>query len=74
MINLGQEVKDRLTGFSGFVMGRTEYLNGCVSIGVMPKELKEGKPQDWIWFDEQRLDENSQVKVGGPQPQPPQVN
>jgi len=74
-IKLGQKVKDKLTGFSGTVMARTEYLNGCVSYGILSDKLnKEGNPKDWQWFDEQRLTVKSKVKVGGPQPKAPANN
>lgn len=71
MVKLGDKVKDKLTGFEGIVMGRTEYLNGCVSIGILPIELKDGKPQDWVWIDEQRVDITSKADRGGPQPKAP---
>ena len=66
-VKLGQKVRDRVTGFSGVVMGRTEYLYGCVSCGILSEQLKDGKPMEWSWIDEQRLDDNSEAKAGGPQ-------
>ena len=71
MIKLGCEVKDKLTGFTGIAMGRTEYLYGCVSIAVLSSKLKDGKPADWVWIDEQRLTVLSKAKAGGPQPEAP---
>ena len=37
MIELGQTVKDKVTGFSGIAIARLEFLNGCKQILVMPK-------------------------------------
>jgi len=73
VIKLGDEVKDKVTGFEGIAMARTEYLYGCVLIGVLLKVLSkdEGKPIDWVWFDEQCLDILSEAKTGGPQPLAP---
>jgi hypothetical protein len=76
--SLGQVVRDKLTKFQGIVMARTEYHTGCITYGVMPKELtKDGKPKDWEWLDETRLESTSKSKklekgIGGPQPRPPQ--
>ena len=70
MIKLGDEVKDKVTGFEGIAVARTEYLYGCLSIGVLSKKLNSetGKPIEWVWFDEQRLDLQSKAPNGGPQP------
>jgi hypothetical protein len=54
-MNLGDKVKDKVTGFTGIVAGRTTFLHGCVRCGVQCDELKDGKPLDVIWFDEPQL-------------------
>jgi predicted YcjX-like family ATPase len=36
-IKLGQEVKDRITGFQGIVVSITDFLNGCKRPGVQSK-------------------------------------
>jgi hypothetical protein len=66
MVKLGTKVKDNLTGFAGIAVSRTEYLYGCVRVGVESPELKEGKPQDIQFFDEQRLEEQPTAISGGP--------
>lgn len=72
MIKLGELYKDRVTGFEGVAISKTEYLNGCVSILLQPKSLnKEGKPTESEYFDIQRLIDRSGVDVGGPGPIPP---
>jgi hypothetical protein len=64
-------VTDSITGFSGIAICRTEYLHGCIRIGVQPTELHEGKPIEAVYFDEQQLTEASQAKAGGPHDAPP---
>jgi hypothetical protein len=83
MIELGVTVRDRITGFEGVVMGRTEYITGCTHIGVQSKKLsKEGKMQDWEWIDETRCEvidhwkislKPSEQRVGGPAPNAPSM-
>jgi len=74
LINLGNKVKDNITGFSGVVVARAEYLNGCISIQVQSAKLKDGVPIEAEWFDEQRLEINSKAKSGGPQDRPPDLH
>lgn len=55
-IELGSKVKDSISGFSGIVVGKTEWLYGCVRIGVAPDCTdKDGKTIDTAWFDEGQL-------------------
>ena len=70
-VKLGDKVTDYITGFSGIVTARTEYLYGCVRVAVEPTELREGKPVESQYFDEQRVDPQSEVKTGGPGDFPP---
>ena len=51
----GQVLKDKVSGFQGVVVGRTEYDTGCRHYGLQSQELHDGKPVDWEWFDESRL-------------------
>lgn len=54
---LGDHVKDRMTGLSGIVVSRTQYLYGCIRYGVQPTKLKDdGTRHDWHYFDEPQLD------------------
>ena len=57
MIELGKQVKDIVTGFSGIATARVEYLNGCVQYCVKPKMTKKdnGKVPDGYYFDEKQL-------------------
>lgn len=56
MISLGNKVKDSVTGLMGIAVARSEWLWGCVRIAIQPQELKDGKPIDEIWLDEDRLE------------------
>jgi hypothetical protein len=53
---LGERVKDCVTGFSGVIMARSEFFTGCDQYGIAETKLnKEGKRGDWEYFDETRL-------------------
>lgn len=56
MIKLGSRVKDTITGFEGVAIGRTIWLYGCERICVEPTTLREGKPIEERWFDDQRVE------------------
>jgi len=50
--SLGDRVRDKLTGFEGVVLSRTDYMTGCFHYGVQPEMLTaEGKQPDWEWID-----------------------
>lgn len=55
MITLGDEVKDKVTGFEGIAIARTEFLNGCARVGVQSQKLKDGVPTEMQTFDEPQL-------------------
>jgi hypothetical protein len=52
---LGEMVSDTLTDFRGIVVGRAEFLYGCVRLQVQPNGLKDGKPAEEAWLDEDRV-------------------
>lgn len=63
-IGLGSTVKDRITGLTGIVMARTEYLTGCAHVAILATKLsKEGKLPEWEWIDETRciLDKTKKI-------------
>ena len=72
MIKLGDKVKDSITGFTGIVIARATYLNGCISCEVESTKLKDGAPLKCHWFDEQRLDKTSKATAGGPKDRMPE--
>lgn len=52
MINVGDRVRDRITGMMGIVIARTEWRYGCIRLTVQPGELKDGRPVDGYQLDE----------------------
>lgn len=77
-IEMGNKVRDLVTGLEGIVTGRAEYLNGCVQYSVKPPVGADGKmPEAW-WLDEAQLVVTGQGvaipaplrAVGGPQESP----
>lgn len=68
IVKLGDEVKDRITGFRGIAVCRSEWLNGCVRIGITSKELKDGKPIDDVFIDEKQLEVITTTTITGFQP------
>jgi len=55
-IRLGREVKDKVTGFKGIAVSKTQFLQGCCRIEVLPTIDKDGKLQDIGVFDEPQLE------------------
>ena len=56
MIELGDEVKDKITGFVGITVGKIEYINGCIQFGLKAKVKKNGElPKDNYWVDIKEL-------------------
>ena len=55
MFELGSSVQDTITGFSGIVVARAEWLNGCTRIAVQSLVLNDGKPLPEEWIDERQL-------------------
>jgi hypothetical protein len=63
---LGDQVKDIVTGFSGIVVAKTQWLNGCVRMSVQPRTCKEGKPPDFQQFDMEQLKVVKRAAVAAP--------
>ncbi|KKM21381.1 hypothetical protein LCGC14_1635920 [marine sediment metagenome] len=55
-IELGQKVKDTVTGFTGIATATTTYLHGCRRIAVQPKVDKDGNIPECQVFDEPQLE------------------
>lgn len=77
------KVKDTVTGFEGIIISRLEHMNGCKRYEVQPNKLKDGKPIESIWIDEQQLIETGKLKEqkkttrrrpGGSRVRPPAMN
>lgn len=55
--DLGDKVKDKVTGFEGIVVGKTVYTTRCIHYAIQPIKLDEkNKPEDWQFFDTVRLE------------------
>lgn len=80
-INLGDKVKDTITGFTGIAVAKTLWINGCTRINVQPEGLnKDGKAFEPDTFDEPLLKVLKAKKApegdhdkGGPRPNVYQV-
>jgi len=78
--DLGDKVRDSITGFVGIVVLRSQWLNNCNTYGVQPTELKDGAPQDRQHFDEPQLELlegglfTASRETGGPERHVPTAN
>lgn len=61
MVEIGSKVRDVVTGFQGVVLARTTWLYGCKRVLVASMSLHEGKPQEDVWLDVQRIEFVEQV-------------
>lgn len=69
-VELGQMVKDTITGYEGIVIARLEQLHSCTRIQVQHLGLSEGVPMQAQYFDEPRLEiTNGEQKVGFKSPE-----
>ena len=73
-INLGDEVKDKISGFMGIAIAVTKWINGCIRVTVSPTDLdKDGKVRENQSFDEETVVVTKAAKVKiipAPAPQP----
>ncbi len=63
VIELGDEVKDIVSGFEGVVTSSTEFLNGCRRVCVTPPVDKDGKEPPNGHFDVEQLQILQKAKV-----------
>ena len=55
-IQLGARVKDTITGYAGIAVARSEWLTGCVRVGVDKDKMdKDGNIFETLWIDDARL-------------------
>lgn len=55
-VELGDKVKDKVTGFEGIVIGQSQWLNKSSTSGVQSTTLENGVPVATQWFDDPRLE------------------
>jgi len=72
-IQLGDKVKDRITGFTGIATSKMEFLNGCIQYEVTPKMGKDNVMPEGTFIDIQSLEvitpkktERIKEDTGGP--------
>jgi hypothetical protein len=80
---VGEVVKDIVTGHEGVIMGVTYYFTGCNHYGICSQKITDKtKPDLWQWFDEKRLVSVNKKKISffagkeptsGPMQSPPQM-
>jgi len=77
MIKLGDKVRDRVTGFEGICIVRSDYISGCARIGLQPPVGKDGKVPEAQHFDEPMCEVVKAAAIpslptnnGGPRPAP----
>jgi hypothetical protein len=85
MIKLGSKCRDKITGFVGIAVCRSQYITGCDRYSLQSqKRDKDGKPCEWNQFDENQLEvmddaavelkplvtPQASASVGGPRPSP----
>lgn len=70
-IELGDEVRDRITGYRGIVVCYATWLNGCVRITVQAKNKKDGTPVDPSCAD---VEQQDIVKKAVEKAAPPKTN
>lgn len=75
-LKLGDKVKDTVTGFTGIIIARHEYLNGCIRLSVQPDKLKDAKPIEALTFDIEQIalikagQHKQLARTGGPEKEP----
>lgn len=55
-IELGNTIRDIVTGFTGIATSKVIYLNGCVQFSVKPKMGKDGKLPEATYIDQEQLE------------------
>ncbi len=55
-IKLGDKVKCKLIGFTGTVVARTEFINGCIQYNVLPRGDKKNKMPEDMNIDQETLE------------------
>lgn len=55
-LELGKKAKDKISGMSGILTARCEFLTGCNRYCISPQELKDGRPIEGMYFDEAQIE------------------
>lgn len=80
--NLGDKLRDKVTGLEGVVLVIAKYATGCIHYGIQSDKVKEdGTIANWEWLDESRfklmikkaVDFNIENPTSGPAPTGPSM-
>ncbi len=52
----GEYVQDIVTGVTGVITGRADFITGCNRYPLQPPPDENGQPPGDVWFDETRLE------------------
>ena len=55
-MQLGDRMKDVITGFVGVATGQVDYITGCKQFLLAPPVKDDGSKPGSEWFDEDRLE------------------
>jgi hypothetical protein len=53
---LGDRLRDKVTGFTGIAIGVTDWMSQCKRWIIQPESLHEGKPVEAQSFDETHIE------------------
>lgn len=56
VFNHGDTVSCKITGFTGTITGRSDFITGCNTYSVQPSVDEKGGWVDAKWFDEYALE------------------
>lgn len=64
-VELGDLVRDRISGFQGVVICRSDWIYGCTRFGIAPRDLdKDGGVKEAHYLDENQLEMVEKGAVG----------
>lgn len=52
----GATARDKVTGFTGIVVGHARYISGCSQLLIVPPVGADGSYREGQWLDDQRLE------------------
>lgn len=67
-VELGDKVKDSVTGYEGIAVAKTTWLHGCIRWLVQPPQRKDGSVPDAQAFDDPQLTVVKKHAVAGAEP------
>jgi len=69
----GETLRDIVTGFTGVVVSRTDYISGCNNYRLQPRVGEDGKLAEAVYVDEPALERMDvlRIELDRPARQPP---